>query len=222
MALDWGMSLISPREPSDVISCRDCSRLVKYQAQLKDRHPDYWCAPVPLWGSMRPRLMVVGLAPGLAGAGRTGKGFVGDASGAFLFKSLHRFGFASHQMPERARLRSTVITNIVKCVPPANRPVSQEKRNCEKFLSKELLDFAPSRRANNRVILCLGRDAYEALDRFFKLPSKPFAHGLHIQVQKNLFLLTSFHPSRLNVNTKRLTQEMLDAVLGSAESLLRL
>ena len=171
---------------------------------------------------MRPRLMVVGLAPGLAGAGRTGKGFVGDASGAFLFKSLHRFGFASHQMPERARLRSTVITNIVKCVPPANRPVSQEKRNCEKFLSKELLDFAPSRRANNRVILCLGRDAYEALDRFFKLPSKPFAHGLHIQVQKNLFLLTSFHPSRLNVNTKRLTQEMLDAVLGSAESLLRL
>ena len=169
---------------------------------------------------MRPRLMVVGLAPGLGGAGRTGKGFVGDASGAFLFKSLHRFGFASHQMPERARLRSTVITNIVKCVPPANRPVSQEKRNCEKFLSKELLDFAPSRRANNRVILCLGRDAYEALDRFFKLRSKPFAHGLHIQVQKNLFLLTSFHPTRLNVNTKRLTQEMLDAVLGNAESLL--
>jgi uracil-DNA glycosylase len=99
--------------------------------------------------------------------------------------------------------------------------VSQEKRNCEKFLSKELLNFAPSRQAKNRVILCLGRDAYEALNRLFKLPTKPFAHGLHIQVQKNLFLLTSFHPSRLNVNTKRLTQEMFDAVLGNAESLLR-
>lgn len=214
------MSLITPSAPSDVIFCRDCSRLVKYQAQLKDQHPEYWCAPVPAWGSIRPRLMVVGLAPGLAGAGRTGKGFVGDASGAFLFKSLHRFGFASHHMPERARLRRTVITNIVKCVPPANRPVSQEKRNCEKFLSKELLDFAPSRRANNRVILCLGRDAYEALNRLLELPAKPFGHGLHTQVQKNLFLLTSFHPSRLNVNTKRLTGEMLDAVLGNAKLLL--
>lgn len=214
------MRLNTLAEPSDVISCRDCSRLVNYQAQLKEQHPDYWCAPVPPWGSMRPRLMVVGLAPGLAGAGRTGRGFVGDASGAFLFNSLHRFGFASHHMPERARLRGTVITNIVKCVPPANRPVSQEKRNCEKFLAKELLNFAPSRRANNRVILCLGRDAYEALSRLLRLPTKPFAHGLHIQVQKNLFLLSSFHPSRLNVNTKRLTQQMLDVVLGNAKSLL--
>ena len=214
------MNLVSQREFFHVISCRDCSRLVKYQARLKDQHPDYWCAPVPPWGSMRPRLMVVGLAPGLGGAGRTGRGFVGDASGAFLFDSLHRFGFASHQLPELARLRATVITNIVKCTPPANRPVSQEKRNCEKFLRKELMGFAPSGRARNRVILCLGRDAYEALNRLLELPTKPFAHGLHVQAQKNLFLLTSFHPSRLNVNTKRLTRDMLDAVLGNAKSLL--
>ena len=214
---------MKPAPPSalpDVVACRDCVRLVNHQAHLKRLHPDYWCAPVPCWGASRPRLMIIGLAPGLAGAGRTGKGFVGDASGAFLFESLHRHGFATDYRSEQARLRGAVITNIVKCVPPGNRPLGREKRNCEKFLARELESFLPNRRTKNRVILCLGRDAYESLHGLLELPAMPFAHDLRLQVRDNVFMLTSFHPSRLNVNTGRLTQAMFDSVIAHARSLL--
>ena len=218
--LDLGMKPVSPYAQPDVLACRDCTRLVKHQARIKRQHPDYWCAPVPGWGAVRSRLMILGLAPGLAGAGRTGKGFVGDASGAFLFKSLHSHGFATDYRSERARLRETVITNIVKCVPPKNRPLSREKRNCEKFLARELESFLPNRRTKNRVILCLGRDAYESLHRILELPAMPFAHDLRLQIRDHVFMLSSFHPSRLNVNTGRLTQDMFDAVIAHARSLL--
>ncbi|MEC8348086.1 MAG: uracil-DNA glycosylase family protein [Pseudomonadota bacterium] len=204
----------------DVVACRDCSRLVNHQAYLKRLHPDYWCAPVPCWGVSRPRLMIIGLAPGRAGAGRTGKGFVGDASGAFLFESLHRHGFATDYRSEQASLRGAVITNIVKCVPPGNRPLSREKRNCEKFLARELESFLPNRRTKNRVILCLGRDAYESLHRLLELPAMPFAHDLRLRIRDHVFMLSSLHPSRLNVNTGRLTQAMLDSVVAHARSLL--
>lgn len=214
------MESVLPGALPDVVACRDCTRLVSHQAHLKRLHPDYWCAPVPCWGALRSRLMIVGLAPGLAGAGRTGKGFVGDASGAFLFESLYRHGFATDYRSEHARLREAVITNIVKCVPPANRPLSREKRNCEKFLARELESFLPKRRTKNRVILCLGRDAYESLRRLLELPAIPFAHDLRLQVRDNVFMLTSFHPSRLNVNTGRLTQAMFDSVIAHARSLL--
>ena len=95
-----------------------------------------------------------------------------------LFESLHRHGFATDYRSEQARLRETVITNIVKCVPPANRPLSGEKRNCERFLARELESFLPNRRSKNRVILCLGRDAYESVHRLLELPTMPFAHGI--------------------------------------------
>ena len=218
--LDLGMKPVSPYAQPDVLACRDCTRLVKHQARIKRQHPDYWCAPVPGWGAVRSRLMILGLAPGLAGAGRTGKGFVGDASGAFLFKSLHSHGFATDYRSERARLRETVITNIVKCVPPGNRPLSGEKRNCERFLARELESFLPKRRSKNRVILCLGRDAYESVHRLLELSTMPFTHGMCLRTRENVFILTSFHPSRLNVNTGRLTQSMFDSVIALARSLL--
>ena len=220
IVLDLGMNPVHPIALPDVVACRDCTRLVNHQAHLKRLHPEHWCAPVPCWGALRPRLMIIGLAPGLAGAGRTGKGFVGDASGALLFESLYRHGFATDRRSEQARLRGAVITNIVKCVPPGNRPLSLEKRNCERFLARELESFLPNHRAKSRVILCLGRDAYESLRRLLELPAMPFAHDLRLQVRGNVFMLTSFHPSRLNVNTGRLTQDMFDSVIAHARSLL--
>ena len=108
----------SERLRRTIESCQKCPRLSQHQNAVKLLHPDYHCAPVGPWGVARPRLLIVGLAPGLHGAGRTGKGFVGDASGAFLFSSLHEYGFSSSSDPEKARLQGAVVTNIVKCLPP--------------------------------------------------------------------------------------------------------
>ena len=191
-----------------VSRCRQCDRLVCYQNKQKNKHPLHHCAPVPQWGASRNRLLIVGLAPGLHGAGRTGKGFVGDASGAFLFQALHRFSFATSSKPEDAALLQTAITNIVKCLPPNNRPSGSEKSNCAQFLREELEIFAPGARAKPRVILCLGSDAFNAVQSLMGLKRHAFSHGQAIALRPNYFLFSSYHPSRLNVNTRRLTQDM--------------
>lgn len=201
-------------------SCLKCPRLVRHQNALKKINPDYHCAPVIPWGVARPRLLIVGLAPGLQGAGRTGMGFVGDASGAFLFSSLYEHGFSSSSEAERARLQGAVITNIVKCLPPKNRPLGVEKRQCERFLRQELAQFVPSKKAKPRVVLCLGKDAYESVVRVTGAAKKPFAHDQRIELADNFYLVSSFHPSRLNVNTGRLTRVMFNDMFSNINALL--
>lgn len=203
-----------------VTSCRRCPRLVAYHEQQQRLFPQHHCAPVPPWGASRPRLMVVGLAPGLHGAGRTGRGFVGDASGAFLFAALHRHGFATSPRAEEAQLVQTCITNIVKCLPPKNRPAAEEKAACASFLREELTAFSPGPRAKPKVLLCLGGDAFQALRGLIGFNSGQFAHGDSIQLAQNLTLFSSYHPSRLNVNTGRLTQRMFDQVLADIRATL--
>ena len=197
-----------------VSDCRKCQRLTCYQSEQKKNYPTHHCAPVPQWGAARSRLLIVGLAPGLHGAGRTGKGFVGDASGAFLFQALDRFGFATSSTPEEAALRQTAITNIVKCLPPNNRPSSGEKSNCLPFLRDELEMFAPGVRAKPRAILCLGSEAFYTVQSLLGLQREVFVHGKAISMSSNYSLFSSYHPSRLNVNTRRLTQEMFFGVFA--------
>jgi uracil-DNA glycosylase family 4 len=141
---------------------------------------------------------------------------VGDASGEFLFAALHRQGFATHPEPARARLRNARITNVVKCLPPGNAPTSGEINACMGYLRAELGGFCPSNARRPRVVLSLGGVAHRVVCRAFEINGAPFAHGGEWQVRPHLHLLSSFHPSRLNVNTRRLTADMLDAVLERA------
>ena len=206
--------------PHTLSSCRQCPRLADFQREQVIKHPGFHCAPVAAWGSKAARLLVVGLAPGLQGAARTGKGFVGDASSEFLFACLHRYGFADNRQSEVARLQGARITNIVKCLPPNNRPLGVERRNCEGFLRQDLADFKPSRRSKTRVILCLGKDAFDSVRRLTDTSSTRFVHGQQLRLAPNYHLLSSFHPSRLNVNTGRLTPTMFDKVFQDVCELL--
>ncbi len=213
----WRPRQIMPSAPElelrDLAGCRACPRLAAHHREVKTRYPDYHAAPVGAWGSRRHRLLIVGLAPGLHGAARTGRAFVGDASGHFLFSALHAAGFATHTNPELARLVDARLTNVVKCLPPGNAPTAAERSNCASFLRAELDTFAPGPGARNRVILTLGGVAHASVCRALELPGNSFAHGAELAAKKNLKLIASFHPSRLNVNTGRLNATMFNAVL---------
>ncbi len=205
---------------ADLSTCRRCPRLAAWHNTVARTYPDYHAAPVGAWGDARGRMLIVGLAPGLHGASRTGKAFVGDASGDFLFAGLNRLGFATHSEPAHAKLRGARITNAVKCLPPNNAPNSHEINNCIGYLRQELALFCPPGVRKVRVVLTLGGVAHGAVCKALELRRTPFGHGLEYKICDNLILLSSFHPSRLNVNTGRITQHMLDAVLGRALSIL--
>lgn len=210
--LKWTMRRPPDETLSGLASCRRCPRLARHHLEVREQYPDYHAAPVGAWGSAQHRLLIVGLAPGLHGAARTGKAFVGDASGEFLFAAMHATGFASAADPQKARLRNARITNAVKCLPPGNAPETSETRNCAPYLSAELAAFAPGRRAAPRVLLTLGGVAHRAVCRALGVPGNDFSHGGERRLQPNLLLLASFHPSRLNVNTGRLTATMLQRI----------
>ncbi len=204
------------------LDCRRCPRLVHYLESLRLRFPDYHNAPVPAFGDPAARLMIVGLAPGLHGANATGRVFTGDPSGDLLFATLHRFGFcnypSSRLMVDDLRLDNCLITNAVKCVPPSNLPNSTERKRCGSFLRDEIDTLAP------RVIVALGRIAHEsvlkALDQ--TIARFPFAHlAEHCPLgAEGPILLDSYHCSRYNVQTKRLTAAMFDKVFARARELL--
>lgn len=200
--------------------CRACLRLAAHLDQLRQIHPDYYCRPVPASGSVNARLLVVGLAPGRHGANRTGRPFVGDASGDFLFRSLACHGFASGPDPVSARLRNARITNAVRCLPPGNRPVAAEVRSCSPFLRIEMDQLWNERVRKPRCILCLGRIAHRAVELAYGGDLRPFRHGQIYQVDHNLWLADSYHPSRQNTHTGRLTESMFDAVVGCIAGLL--
>ena len=196
--------------------CTRCPRLARYLAQTRKRHPDYWARPVPSFGAAEPRIVVVGLAPGMHGGNRTGRPFTGDHAGILLYETLHAFGLASQPVSRAAGdalvLRATRIVNAVKCVPPENRPSPEEIRRCNRYLAHELKELR-----DVRVYLALGRIAHDALLVALGLVRAryPFAHGrVHsLGVQH---LVDSYHCSRYNTSTRRLTPDMFRAVVGAA------
>jgi len=215
-----------------IVACTRCPRLVRWRRHISrsktKRFADwtYWGKPVPGFGDPRARLVLVGLAPAAHGANRTGRMFTGDRSGEWLYRALHSFGFATQaesvSRDDGLILRDCYITAACRCAPPANKPSPGELRACRPFLIDEfrLLE-------NARVVVGLGRighlTAYQALASLGRSEMRafpPFAHGAEAQLNPNLTLLASFHPSQQNTFTGRLTKPMFDRVFRRARKIL--
>ncbi len=200
--------------------CKRCPRLSGFLAQVAREHPGYHAAPVPAFGDPRARLLIVGLAPGMHGANRTGRPFTGDYAGILLYQTLYDFGFASRPVSEAAddglRLHNCRISNAVKCLPPQNKPETAEIRACNGFLHAELEALSAG-----AVVLALGKIAHDAVLRAHGLPlsAHRFAHAAEHRLERHL-LLDSYHCSRYNTQTRRLTPEMFRAVIARARALL--
>jgi len=213
----------------DVINCRACPRLVAWREQVARekrrayRDWDYWGRPVPGFGDPAARLLIVGLAPGAHGANRTGRMFTGDGSGDTLYGSLHRTGFANQPSAKHREdglaLTDSFITAVARCVPPGNRPMAEELTTCRPFLAREWALLS-----RLQVVVALGQIAFEGCLRLlreqgFDLPRLKFGHGAHYPLD-TVHLIASYHPSRQNTQTGRLTLAMLDDVFKLARSLL--
>lgn len=209
------------------MACRACPRLVDWREQVaRDkraayRDEEYWGRPIPGFGDPQARIVVLGLAPAAHGANRTGRVFTGDRSGDWLFRAMHRAGLAnqptSHAVDDGLTLSGAWVTAAVKCAPPGNRPLPDERDACAPFLVRELRALADA-----RVVVCLGAFGYEAACRHFGVQPRPrFGHGVEVDVADGtgLLLLCSFHPSQQNTFTGRLTEAMLDAVFARAVEL---
>lgn len=198
-------------------NCRRCSRLVGLRKSLRKEQPEWWNAPVPAFGDPAAWLAIVGLAPGREGANRTGRPFTGDASGDLLFAALAKAGLSSGSFRSRVddgvTLNGAIILNAVKCLPPANKPTGAEINNCRPYMVKAL-DALP----NLQVILALGKIAHDSVIRMTgaKLADHKFAHGAEHHLPDGRILIDSYHCSRYNVNTKRLTPEMFERVFEQA------
>lgn len=198
-------------------NCRRCPRLVDYRKSLRKEYPEWWNAPVPAFGDPRAWLAIVGLAPGKEGANRTGRPFTGDASGDLLFATLDKMGLSSGLFQSRAddglTLNGAIIINAVKCLPPENKPTGAEISNCRPYMIKAL-DGLPKL----QIILALGKIAHDSVVRMTdgRLADYRFAHGAEHRLPDGRILIDSYHCSRYNVNTKRLTAEMFEEVFGQA------
>lgn len=216
-----------------IVACVACPRLVAYRQEVACTKRrafqgwEYWGRPVPGFGDCDAQLLMVGLAPGAHGANRTGRMFTGDSSGDTLTVALFHAGFAnqptSQHRGDGLELHDAFLTAVVRCVPPNNRPTRQEQLNCRGYLAREL-DLLSS----VRIVLALGRIAFEGYlallrERDADLPHLPFRHGACYQFESPLpALVVSYHPSRQNTQTGRLTQAMLDEVFGQIrESLMQ-
>ncbi len=192
-----------------IASCRRCARLADFLSDAKVRFPHYHAAPVLPFGGTDARLLVVGLAPGMHGANRSGRPFTGDHAGIMLYETLHRFGFASRPVSVAAddglELVDCRITNAVKCLPPANRPLPAEVRACNAFLADEIGSLQ-----SLRAIVALGRVAHEAVLRACGMALAPaaFAHGACHTLPRGRRLYDSYHCSRYNTQTRRLSADM--------------
>jgi uracil-DNA glycosylase family 4 len=202
-------------------ACRQCPRLARFLDEVRARQPGYYCRPVAPFGSIRHRLLVVGLAPGLHGANRTGRPFTGDHAGVLLYRTLHAHGFAtrpeSTARDDGLRLRDCRITNAVKCLPPANKPLPAEMHRCNPYLAGELAALP-----KGAVIVALGTVAHAAVLRAsgLKVSALRFAHGAEHRLPRGQVLLDSYHCSRYNTNTRRLTPAMFNRVFARARHLL--
>jgi len=198
-----------------VINCRRCRRLTAFRASVQQEFPDYYCLPVDSFGDPSACLLIVGLAPGKHGANATGRAFTGDASGKLLFETLHKFGFAnkpnSVARDDGMILKSCRITNAVKCLPPQNKPLSGEINQCNHFLRQEINSLS-----SGSIILALGAIAHKAVVKALNLPQKcyKFAHHAQHQLCNGIKLIDSYHCSRYNTQTRRLSVNMFEQVFA--------
>lgn len=223
---------IAPYDIAALTECRRCPRLVACRENV-GRKPakgyttaDYWGKPVPAFGDPDPRLLVLGLAPGAHGANRSGRPFTGDAAGTWLYPALFKFGFSNRptsvSRDDGLALYGARITNVVKCVPPGNKPTPEETATCAPYLAEEL-----KLHKNVRVVLALGSIStqsyarWAAAQRLVERPSAvAFAHGAELVLRNGHHLITSYHCSRQNTNTGRLTQTMFEQVFARARAIL--
>jgi len=198
-------------------ACRQCPRLADFLDKVRGKHPDYHAAPVPAFGDSTPRLLIIGLAPGMHGANRTGRPFTGDYAGLLLYQSLFELGLSNTPRSEHAgdslRLSGVRITNAVKCLPPANKPTTEEVRRCNGYLAEEIQALPIS-----SVLFALGSIAHQAVLRAYglKLSAYHFGHGAVHAMPDGRRLVSSYHCSRYNTQTKRLTKEMFTEALKKA------
>ena len=206
--------------------CRACPRLSGFLQEVRVQQPKYFARPVPPFGDLNAGLLIVGLAPGMHGANRTGRPFTGDHAGILLYATLHAFGFASHAGSSEAsdglKLKNCRITNAVKCLPPQNKPDVQEIRRCNSYLAAEIAASPP------RAILALGTIAHQAVLLAIGLKSRQYPFGHHAihdlpagkGAPKGLRLYDSYHCSRYNTQTRRLTPAMFQKVFSDIREFL--
>ena len=212
-----------------LVGCVACPRLVQYLSELKPARgrtrDDYHNGPVSGFGDLNATVCLVGLAPGAHGANRTGRPFTGDGAGDFMYPLLHAAGFSSQADAQSGddglQLHDLYITNAVKCVPPENKPIAAEFSNCRPYMTKELAALK-----NLRVIVALGRGAYDSCLKYFReqgqierLADYPFAHAAHYRLPNGLWLAASYHTSRYNLQTGRMTTKMFTDFLNLIQRL---
>jgi uracil-DNA glycosylase family 4 len=219
---------------AEIVQCDRCSGLRAYCAEVarvrRRAYADweYWGKPVPSFGDENASVLALGLAPGAHGSNRTGRPFTGDGSGDFLFPVLHEAGFASQakatSRDDGMKLSGLWISAVVRCAPPSNKPTPEEQRNCSAWLDREM-----SLLKNLRVVVCLGRIAFDGLlawaQRSGLIQSRAgllFAHGAEYTLPNGLIVITSYHPSLQNTNTGKLTRPMFLAVFKRARALAKL
>ncbi len=200
--------------------CRQCQRLDDFLCAVKQKYPDYHARPVAPFGDSAAKLLIVGLAPGMHGANATGRPFTGDYAGLMLYEALYEFGYSnqvkSESLTDGLLLKNCRITNAVKCLPPQNKPTNTEIKLCNDYLSAELKTLP-----EQAVILALGLVAHQAVLKAYglKQSSAKFAHNARHSLPDGATLVDSYHTSRYNVQTKRLTKDMFDEVFHTIEQL---
>jgi uracil-DNA glycosylase family 4 len=212
-----------------IIKCKKCPRLVKFikkistEKRKKNIKETYWGKPVAGFGDYNAKILILGLAPAAHGGTRTGRAFTGDKSGEFLFKCLHRAKIANQPLSENLndglKLNSTYITNILKCVPPGDKPLKEELMNCSNYFNSEISNLKKL-----KVIITLGKVAFENCLKYYKkkfnLNKKIyFKHGASYILPNNIILIPSYHPSPRNVNTKLISIKMITRLIKKAKKL---
>ena len=205
-----------------IIRCRKCPRLVRYLAEIKNKFPTYWCRPVPAFGDPNAKILLIGLAPGRFGSNRTGRMFTGDASGNFLFPVLYEAGLASKpdvtSLHDGLKLKNAFITAVTRCAPPQNKPRPEEIANCRSYLEEELAQLS-----RLHVVVALGKIAHDEYLRIRleeekrRLRDFPFRHGAVYRFEREpIILIDTYHPSRQNTNTGKLTRRMFQEIFKQA------
>ena len=207
-------------EPSK--NCARCSRLKNFRTENKKKYPSWFNAPVPSILNINSELLIVGLAPGITGANRTGRPFTGDHAGLILFSTLKKFGFSRGLYKENGfdslELDNCSITNAVRCVPPKNLPNINEIKNCEIFLQTTIKEHK-----NLKLIIALGLISHKSIVSSFGFKQKDFkfGHKNKHKINQSITLIDSYHCSRYNTNTKRLTQSMFDEIFTETKIALK-
>lgn len=203
------------------LDCRACPRLANFLDENGAEYPDYHARPVPPFGVKNPKLLIVGLAPGMHGANATGRPFTGDYAGIILYEMLYKFNYSnkpeSVNADDKLKLKQCRITNAVKCLPPENKPTADEIKNCNVYLKNEINGLK-----KGTVIMALGGIAHKSVLRALALKQSeyPFGHGTEYHLEQGLILVSSYHCSRYNTSTKRLTPKMFENVFKQIDNLL--